>query len=160
MGLSGVLRRASNLMETLRKAHVVSHTASPSRHSNHPKGMIAAWPHSIHRASGIAHFRRPANGGNSIKGGLKFLILAHPRITGFLPTETPWLALGNGRNGASGRVPAAEAERPLCVQLGDLRRDARQRARRADSRPSRPRPAMGRFDPKESFPYKETAYVK
>ena len=38
--------------------------------------------------------------------------------------------------GARGRVPAAKAERPLSVQLGDLRREARQRARRADFRPS------------------------
>src|SRR5215471_14142135 len=30
----------------------------------------------------------------------------------------------SGRYGASGRVPAAEAERPLSVQSGDLRADA------------------------------------
>jgi hypothetical protein len=35
--------------------------------------------------------------------------------------------------GAGGRVPAAKAERPLSVQSTDLRGDAGQRARRADS---------------------------
>jgi hypothetical protein len=34
------------------------------------------------------------------------------------------------------------------------------RLQSADSRPSGPRPAMGRFEPKESFQYKETAYVR
>jgi hypothetical protein len=33
------------------------------------------------------------------------------------------------------RGPAAEVERPLLVQSGDLRQDARERARRAESRP-------------------------
>ena len=42
-------------------------------------------------------------------------------------------AAAPGCLGASARVPAVKAERPLCVQLRDLRRDARQRARRADS---------------------------
>src|SRR6516164_8062318 len=37
------------------------------------------------------------------------------------------------RKGASGRVAAAAAERPLSVQLGDPRGDARQRAKRAGS---------------------------
>ena len=38
--------------------------------------------------------------------------------------------------GATGRVPAAEAEWPLSVRSGDLRRDGRQWARGADSRRS------------------------
>src|SRR5262249_11444231 len=45
-----------------------------------------------------------------------------------------------GQVWASGRIPAVEAERPLSVQSRDLRGDARQWARRADSGPSRPRP--------------------
>src|SRR6516164_632216 len=48
----------------------------------------------------------------------------------FPPTETPSAALGNGRLGASGRVPSARGERPLSVQSTDLRGDAGQRARR------------------------------
>jgi hypothetical protein len=47
-------------------------------------------------------------------------------------TEIRRLALGNDRSGASGRVPAAEAECPLSLLLGDLRADAAQRARSAD----------------------------
>src|SRR5215469_15553968 len=47
---------------------------------------------------------------------------------------------------------ADKAERPLCVQLRDLRRDARQRARRADTDRSRPRnrtdePSLGGHSP-------------
>jgi len=60
--------------------------------------------------------------------------------------------------------PAAPAERQLSVQLRDLRRDARQRARRADPRPSRPsRPRRGRrkFDPNRSFtPREDSALCK
>ena len=38
---------------------------------------------------------------------------------------------GNDGAGASGRLPGAEAECPLSLQLGDLRADAGQRARSA-----------------------------
>jgi hypothetical protein len=55
------------------------------------------------------------------------------RMTAFHRTEVPQLALGNGRNGASVRVPAAEAECPLSVQSGDLHQVVRQRARCAES---------------------------
>ena len=53
----------------------------------------------------------------------------HPVLT-FIPSRTRvWC-------GASGRVPAAEAEHPLSAQLRDIRRNARQWARSAESSPS------------------------
>src|SRR6476659_3843179 len=52
-----------------------------------------------------------------------------------------WVCLG-----AEGRVPAAKAERPLSVQSRDLRGDAGQRARRADSGRSPSRVAAAKFD--------------
>jgi hypothetical protein len=51
------------------------------------------------------------------------------------------------RFGASGRVPATEAERPLSVQTGDLREDAGQWAKRADCGQWRDRDQGARFDP-------------
>jgi hypothetical protein len=39
-------------------------------------------------------------------------------------TEPIGTGVANGRCGASGRVPAAEAERPLSVQSRDIREDA------------------------------------
>jgi len=59
-------------------------------------------------------------------------------------------ALRERRMGAKGheeRLPAAKAECRLWVQKGDDRRNAPQRAKRADFRPSCPR-GTGRFDPK------------
>jgi len=50
-------------------------------------------------------------------------------MTGFHPSELIPYGYCNGRYAASGRVPAAEVERPLSVQSGDLRADAERRAR-------------------------------
>jgi len=50
--------------------------------------------------------------------------------------------------GACRSVPAAPAERPLSVQLRDIRRNARQWARSADSGPSRLSPPNGQVRPK------------
>ena len=50
--------------------------------------------------------------------------------------------------GASARVPAAKAERPLSVQLGDPRGDAGQRARRAESSRYRPCKQTAGFHPR------------
>ena len=50
--------------------------------------------------------------------------------------------------GAPGRVPAAEAERPLSVQSGDLRAGTRERARCAVSGRS---PAVGRMSQADYF---------
>src|SRR6516225_6965023 len=55
------------------------------------------------------------------------------RRTAYHPTEPLPSRLANDRNGASGRVPAVEAECPLSLQLGDLRADAGQRARSAET---------------------------
>src|SRR5947209_1541431 len=70
-----------------------------------------------------------------------FLICSSPcnaktSATEAISLSTPAIPTGiaNGRCGASGRVPAAEAERPLSVQSGDLRGDAGQRAKRAEDR--------------------------
>jgi hypothetical protein len=52
--------------------------------------------------------------------------------------------------------PAVKAKRPLSVQSGDLRRDARQRARRADSRPSRLAPERGGSTPKPDFAVRDS----
>jgi hypothetical protein len=59
------------------------------------------------------------------------------------------VGLGKVRNGARGRVPAAKAERPLSVQSRDLRGDAGQRARRADSGHL---PERGELLPGDPFP--------
>jgi hypothetical protein len=53
--------------------------------------------------------------------------------------------------GAPRAIPAAKPKGPLWVQRGDLGRNARQRERRADSRPSRPRLGTGKFDPMRTF---------
>jgi hypothetical protein len=42
-------------------------------------------------------------------------------MTVFRPTEPIRMHIANGGYGASGRVPAAKAERPLSVQSRDLR---------------------------------------
>jgi hypothetical protein len=49
-------------------------------------------------------------------------------------------------------VPVDKAECRLWVQKGDDRRNAPQRARCADCRPSRPHPGTARFDPKPNSP--------
>jgi hypothetical protein len=54
-------------------------------------------------------------------------------MAAFHPTEPSGERRTSGRIGASGRVPAAEAERLLSVQSGDLRGDTDQWARRAES---------------------------
>jgi hypothetical protein len=54
-----------------------------------------------------------------------------PENDRFHPRMVVGLALTDGGNGASVRVPAAKAQRPLSVQSTNLRGDAGQRARRA-----------------------------
>ena len=53
--------------------------------------------------------------------------------------------------GASGRVPAAEAERPLSVQSGDPRGDTGQWAKRADSGRSPDDGQPSQVDPLQTF---------
>ncbi len=57
----------------------------------------------------------------------------------------------DGRFGERRRVPAAKAERPLSVQSRDLRGDAGQRARRADSGHSRGCDPIDEFGRLRSF---------
>ena len=58
---------------------------------------------------------------------------------GFLVSQTPRLAPGNGSKGACGRIPVAKADRPLLVQSRDVRGNAGQLARRAQGRFGRAR---------------------
>src|SRR6516162_5638622 len=73
------------------------------------------------------------------------------RRTAYHPTEPLPSRLANDRNGASGRVPAVEAECPLSLQLGDLRADAGQRARSADSGRSPDDGQPSQVDPLRTF---------
>jgi hypothetical protein len=65
-----------------------------------------------------------------------------PLITRYCPASRARSGFG-----ASGRVPAAKAERPLWVQSRDLREDAGQRARSAHLGHSWDRNRAARFDP-------------
>jgi len=62
-----------------------------------------------------------------------------------LPSRKP-LGIGVTGMGARRRVPASRAERRLSVGTRDLRRDERQRVRRADYRRSPRRVSAGKFD--------------
>jgi hypothetical protein len=73
------------------------------------------------------------------------------------PQEPIGVPAANGGKGASGRVPAAKAERPLSVQSTDLRGDVGQRARRADSGRSQDRDPAAGFDPE--LPFKTERWV-
>ena len=65
----------------------------------------------------------------------------------FPPTEPISTGTTNGRYGAGRAVAALTVEWLLSVRSRDLRWDTRQRARRADCRPSRPRRGATRSDP-------------
>ena len=62
----------------------------------------------------------------------------------FRPAGTP---IRLNRSDGRYRVAATTLERLLSVRSGDFRRDVRQPARRADFRPSRPRPGTRKFQP-------------
>ena len=72
-------------------------------------------------------------------------------MPGIHPTEPFSDCAGKVSLGASGRVPAAKAERPLSVQSTDLRGDVGQRARRADSGRSLDDDGSAGFGPKRKF---------
>jgi hypothetical protein len=78
-------------------------------------------------------------------------LMPRTRQVGFHAPETARLGSANDGNGASRAVLAAKPEGPLWPQRVDIRRNAHQGARRADSRPSCPRPGTGKFDPFETF---------